>query len=325
MTGKEDTLRIDIIIPVYKPDDKLKRLFRGIASQTVKPDNIIVMYTKSSPDDHFAPDYIEEGMKAAGDLKVYEIERNEFDHGGTRAAAVSLSHSSVFIMMTMDAVPADEHFIERLIAIFDKDMYVGAAYGRQLPDDSSSLAERFTRGFNYPATPVLKSKEDIDRLGIKTFFCSNVCAAYSRDIYNKLGGFIDRTIFNEDMIFAHKVIMNGYKIYYAADAGVIHSHDYTPMQQFHRNFDLAVSQAMHPEVFEGVSSESEGARYIKSAYRYFKDAGKGYMIVPFVWGCCFRYAGYLLGKRYDKLPMKLVKACAMNKGFFGERENVRSK
>ena len=306
----------DIIIPVYKPDERLKRLFRGIAAQTVKPGNIIVMYTRSSPDDRFAQEYIDEGRKAAGDLKVYEIEKNEFDHGGTRAAAVSESHSDIFIMMTMDAVPADEYLIERLTGIFGRDKNVGAAYGRQLPDTDSSLAEKFTRGFNYPGTPVLKSKDDIDRLGIKTFFCSNVCAAYRRDIYDKLGGFIDRTIFNEDMIYAHRVIMNGYKIYYAADAGVIHSHDYTPMQQFHRNFDLAVSQAMHPEVFEGVSSESEGARYIKSAYRYFKDAGKAYLIVPFVWGCCFRYAGYLLGKRYDKLPGGLVRACAMNKSFF---------
>lgn len=36
----------------------------------------------------------------------------------------------------------------------------------------------------------------------KTFFCSNVCAMYRRSIYEKLGGFVKHTIFNEDMIFA---------------------------------------------------------------------------------------------------------------------------
>ncbi len=314
-------MTLDLIIPVYRPDEKLMRLFKGISIQTVKPDNIIVMYTRASADDHLGSEYIEAGMEAvAGNLRVYEIDRNEFDHGGTRAAAVSHSKAGLFVMMTMDAVPADEYLIEKLTDIFEKDMYVAAAYGRQLPDAGSSLAERFTRGFNYPETPLVKSRYDLEKLGIKTFFCSNVCAVYRRDVYDKLGGFAEKTIFNEDMIYAHGIIMNGYRIYYAADAGVVHTHDYTPMQQFHRNFDLAVSQAMHPEVFKGVSSESEGVKYIKSAYVYFKKAGKGYLIVPFVWGCCFKYAGYLLGKKYDKLPKKLVKACAMNKAFFEKPE-----
>ena len=312
-------MTIDVIIPVYRPDGKFKRLLHGLAEQTVKPDNIIVMFTRAREGDSLGPEYMEEGRKAANDFRVYELDRSEFDHGGTRAAALTHSKAEVFMMMTMDAVPYDEHLIENITSVFEKDESVASAYARQLPDEKSGLAERFTRGFNYPGTPEFKSSEDIDRLGIKTFFCSNVCAAYRRDVYDKLGGFIKRTIFNEDMIYAHKVIMNGYRIYYAAEAGVIHTHEYTPMQQFHRNFDLAVSQAMHPEVFEGVSSESEGVRYIKAAYRYFTDAGKGYLIIPFVWGCCFKYAGYLLGKRYDRLPAGLVRACAMNKGFFDKR------
>lgn len=41
---------------------------------------------------------------------------------------------------------------------------------------------------------------------------------------------------------------------------VVHSHNYSVKQQFHRNFDLAVSQTAHPEIFEQVSSEAEGMR-----------------------------------------------------------------
>ena len=39
-------------------------------------------------------------------------------------------------------------------------------------------------------------------------------------------------------------------IAYEAEARVLHSHNYTNMQQLRRNFDLGVSQAEHPEVFE---------------------------------------------------------------------------
>ena len=311
-------MSIDICIPVYKPDEKFARLLKGLKTQTVKPANIIIMYTRSSAGDHLDPGLIELGMEA-GEFKVYELDKADFDHGGTRAAAFMHSDADIMVMMTMDAIPYDDRLIEELTVPF-ADMSVAATYARQMPAESSSLAERFTRGFNYPETSRVKGREDLEELGIKTFFCSNVCAAYRRDVYDELGGFIKRTIFNEDMIFAHKVIMSGYKICYSAAAKVIHTHEYSAMQQFHRNFDLAVSQAMHPEVFEGISSESEGVKYIKEAHRYFKNEHRGYLIIPFVYGCCFKYLGYLLGRRYDKLPKWFVNMCAMNKGFFRQEK-----
>ena len=64
------------------------------------------------------------------------------------------------------------------------------------------------------------------------------------------GDLFQNAIFNEDMIFAGKAVMeDDYAIAYVADAKVIHSHNYNCTQQFKRNFDLAVSQADHPEVF----------------------------------------------------------------------------
>lgn len=54
------------------------------------------------------------------------------------------------------------------------------AYARQLPDKDCPLAERYTRSFNYPEESCLKTKADLKRLGIKTFFASNVCCAYDR-------------------------------------------------------------------------------------------------------------------------------------------------
>ena len=77
-----------------------------------------------------------------------------------------------------------------------------------------------------------------------------MCAAYDKGIYQKTGGFTERAIFNEDMICAGTMIQKGYSVVYAADARVYHSHNYSGRQQFHRNFDLGVSQAEHPEIFE---------------------------------------------------------------------------
>lgn len=73
---------------------------------------------------------------------------------------------------------------------------------------------------------------------------------------------------------AGTMIKAGYGVAYAAEAKVVHSHNYTCIQQFRRNFDLAVSQADHPEIFGGIPSESEGIRLVKSTARYLVKEGK---------------------------------------------------
>ena len=75
-----------------------------------------------------------------------------------------------------------------------------------------------------------------------------------------MGGFEHKTIFNEDMIMASKMIEDGKAVAYQADARVWHWHDYKAIQQLHRNFDLAVSQVDHGGLFLKVRSESEGVK-----------------------------------------------------------------
>ena len=193
---------------------------------------------------------------------------------------------------------------------------IGAAYARQLPRLDCSSLEKYTRAFNYSKESRIKTKDDLGTLGIKTFFCSNVCAMYDRKIYLELGGFPHNTIFNEDMIFARGLIDAGYAIAYAADARVVHSHNYTGKQQFHRNFDLAVSQARHPEVFGDVPSEGEGIRMIRRVAGQVCRGGRPWLLFPLIWQSGCKYMGYLLGKRYRRLPAKLVKRCSQNKSFW---------
>ena len=90
------------------------------------------------------------------------------------------SRADIVVFMTDDAVPADEFLIEKLVGAFDQRGPEGEAvimaYARQLPDKDCPLAERYTRSFNYPEESCLKTKADLKRLGIKTFFASNVSA-----------------------------------------------------------------------------------------------------------------------------------------------------
>lgn len=303
----------DVIIPVYKPDGRLYKLLDMLERQTVPVERIILINTEQCYFDRMiaGTDF----WHKYKNVMVRHISKREFDHGYTRKRAVSDSKSRYFVMMTDDAVPADEYLLEKLLA----PIWEGKAamsYARQLPDEDCGIIEHFTRGFNYPEESFVKSNKDLPEMGIKTFFASNVCAAYDREIYDSLGGFVKRTIFNEDMIYARKLIDAGYKIAYTAQAQVIHSHNYSGKQQFQRNFDLGVSHAQYPEIFEGIKTESEGIRLVKRTCKYLVGIHKPFLIVKLFWLSGCKYTGYFLGKRYKKLPFNVVKACSMNREYW---------
>ncbi len=299
---------VSVIIPVYKPNSMYVRLLKGLKYQTYPIKEIIVINTEQQY-------YHEEKYPSLEQLRVIHIKKEEFDHGGTRNAGAKMATGDILLFMTQDAVLADANVIERLVASFDDDR-VGAAYARQLPNENCNLIERYTRSFNYPKESRVKKYSDLNELGIKTYFCSNVCAAYKKEIYETLGGFECRTIFNEDMIFAANIIKHGYFIAYCAEARVIHSHNYTGMEQLHRNFDLAVSQADYPEIFEGIPSEQEGIRLVKKTFRYLLKKKRPLEVIHLIYISGCKYVGYFLGKRYRKLPLKVVRQLSMNKKYW---------
>ena len=306
--------KADVIIPTFKPGDKLEKLLRRLLEQSVPVGRVIIMNTEEKYWDAERFESLFEGEDTK--LTVCHIRQSEFDHGRTRHEGILKSDADVCICMTHDCVPYDRNLVKELLEALDASERVAAAYARQLPAADCGVIERYTRDFNYPAVSRLKGKEDEDELGIKTYFCSNVCAAYKREIYRKLGGFIRKTIFNEDMIFAAKAMKNGYAVYYAADARVIHSHNYTASQQFHRNFDLAISQADNPDVFSGIRSEGEGIRMVKDTARWLVKTGHAYLVPKLVVDSGFKYLGYLAGKRYKKLPRKLAVKLSMNRNYW---------
>lgn len=299
---------ITVIIPTYKPDQTFRRLLMRIAKQTHPADRILIMNTEKK---HWDTSY--EGL--ARHMEVVHLSKAEFDHGGTRDRAARMADTDLIIFMTQDALPQNHNLFAELVDFFTLPD-VKVAYARQLPAKDCAIIERYTRSFNYPKESRVKGREDLSTLGIKTYFCSNVCAAYDRQTYLDLGGFVTHTIFNEDMIFAGKLIQSGYQVAYAAEARVIHSHNYSNMQQLRRNFDLAVSQVDHPEVFAGIKAEGEGLRLVTQTAKYLLRIRKPWLIGSLLLKSAAKYKGYWLGKHYQALPDKIIMALTMNRSYW---------
>ncbi len=299
---------VDIIIPTYRPDESVVYLMKKLLKQTYPIHEIHIIDTETGI-------FPKELKNLSDKIRISKIKPEQFDHGGTRHEGAMQSHADIIIYMTQDAMPVNEYLIEELVKAFDNEK-IAAAYARQLPNSKCNVIERYTRAFNYPEQSRIKSLEDLETLGIKTYFCSDVCAAYRKSVYESLGGFEEKTIFNEDMIMAAKIIQSGGSVKYVAEAKVIHSHNYNCKQQFQRNFDLAVSQVEHPEVFQNIKSESEGMRLVKNTMTYLIKIKKPWLIIKLILQSAFKYMGYCLGRKYSQLPMWLIKKCTMNQRYW---------
>ena len=311
-----------VVILTHMPSDELAISLEKLLEQTIKPKKIIIYNTDlihffKRISDRFKLEKILYDDKSF--IQLVHISKNEFDHGKTRNDATKLIDTDYVLFLTDDAVPYDKFLCENLLKAFDKyrdDKDVAVVYARQIAKSNAKLKEKYVRLFNYPDYDIVKDKVSEKKLGIKNYFCSNVCAMYDMSIFNSTGKFEENVILNEDTFYAYKVINEGYKIVYVSDALVYHSHNYTYKEQFSRNFDIGVSQAEREEMFNSIPSYSEGKKLVTFVISKLLKELHIIMAFDFIIECAFRYFGFRKGINYKSLTKDQCIKYALNKKYF---------
>ena len=289
----------EVIIPVYQPDKRFYILLKRLLLQSVKPEKINIILTLSEKYDEaaFIKGLAENDIKTPV-ISVDAIQKCEFNHGGSRQNAAEKVNTPYALFMTQDAVPVNSKLAEHLLKEFDNER-IAVTYARQMPYKNATLREKFARNYNYPEESSIKDKKMLDAGKIKAIFCSDVCAMYDMEVFKNLEGFVRDTDFNEDMMYANRALLNDYLVSYCAEAKVYHSHNLSFTGQFKRNKEIARSQKEHPEVFEALSSESEGLSFVKNGVKYMLDNGNAVEAAKFMADCGFKFAGYKVGKLFN--------------------------
>ena len=296
---------VTIVIPVCNPNAKFLELLSNIQKQTVE---FSVLIIDSGQNDYYRQCIDELNCN----IRIKKINATEFNHGGTRQLGMILyPQSDIYVFLTQDAILADEFAIANLLAVFCDDK-VGAAYGRQIPHKDASLFARITREINYDRESHIYSLTDKEKYGIKTCFMSNSFAAYRRISMENVRGFPSNTILCEDMYVAAKMLMNGWKLAYASDACVYHSHNYTIVQEFKRYFDIGVFHTREKWIRKNFGeAEGEGKRFILYEIKQIMHQ-KPYLIAEMFCRDIAKWCGYRLGMLERFLPMKIKKIISMN-------------
>ena len=280
---------ISVIIPTLNAEHDIEGLLTVLGRQSIQPIETLVV-------DSASEDRTIELIQKHKGVRLLQIDRQDFNHGGTRDLALRESRGDFVCFLTQDALPVSDDYLELLVAPMVDDSEIALVSGRQLPKADARRFEQLVRGFNYPDSSSVRSKRDLKKFGIKTFFASDTCSAYRRTAYLECGGF-DHVNTNEDMLMAAKFIASGMKVAYEPRAEVYHSHNLTPFQQFARNRAVGFFLETHADDLMHASEIGEGGRLVKAVSSLLLREGNLVEFIAFGVDCCARLLGNRAGRR----------------------------
>ncbi len=230
--------QVTVAIPVRDGGELLEHTLEALARQTVAHE--LLVCDSGSIDDSVA-------AARAHRARVIEIHPREFSHGGTRNLLIGEATGAHVALVSQDAEPADERWLERLLGGFDLAADVGIVYGPYIPraDARAAVKWELEAWFGSLAPDgharVERLDEDertgvpaIELIGRRGFF-TDANACISREAWSRVP--FREVPYAEDRVLAIEMLRAGYAKAYVPEAAVVHSHDYTPWQEFRRCFD----------------------------------------------------------------------------------------
>ena len=286
---------ISIVIPVKDGGEDLRRCLWGIARQRVGEEVEVVVVDSASQDGSGA---LAEAMGA----RVHAIAAADFTHGGARNLGVSLARGEVVVFTSQDAYAPHDDWLERLTAPVCAGTVAGA-YGRQFAHDGASAAEQYFLDFLYGPASREQAAAGPHELTMDATLFSNVNAAIRTDVMRRYP-FAEDIIMSEDQEWSRRVLLDGKRLAYVAEAVVRHSHAYTLRAAFKRFFDSGVSAEQAYMAGGAPAAEvlrRRATEYARGELRWLWD-GHRRAIPHAVLYEGAKFAGLQLGLRHERLP-----------------------
>ncbi len=300
---------IGLVIPTKNAQATLDTILQLLDDSPVEFSSLII---DSSSNDQTV------SIAKSHNAKVIVIPQADFNHGATREFARKQLNTDIVVYLTQDAIPVSSDLVANLVApLIDNDNVV-VSYGRQVAHEGADVFEAFPREYNYGDEPQIRGIDDVAEYGVYTFFCSNSCAAYKNSALDEIGGF-KSVLTNEDYFAVADLLQLGYKIAYAANAVVQHSHRYSLWQEFQRYFDTGYVRAENPIIQELLGqAESRGIGFVATLLqKVFQDKP---LLIPYaIIQSLMKWIGYRIGFYGSALPLWLRKKLSQQSFYWSSR------
>ncbi|MBX3099097.1 MAG: glycosyltransferase family 2 protein [Salinibacterium sp.] len=199
------------------------------------------------------------------EVRLHQIPNSEFGHGKTRNLAAQLAAGEFVVYLTHDAIPADDFWLESLLAPFASFPGVVGVVGRHIPrpDCFPLLKYEIRRAFDSQgvdfATTISYQDPKYDRdlrygSPARLYFYSDVNSAARRRYLTEQLPYQD-VAYAEDQLFAEDFMTLGGLKAYTPWGAVIHSNDLSYSEYKKRLFDefvgLRLAGAVMPPASHG--------------------------------------------------------------------------
>lgn len=278
---------VDIICPLYNASNYIKELHDSLLKQEkVKINKIRYVLTESKDDT--------EKYLIYNNINYKKIKKNEFSHSLVREREAFESNAEIVAFITQDVVIEDKFWLYNLIKDID-DKEIVATYSRQLTKYNN--LEKYTRESNYPQEDIIKSKKDIEKLGLKTFFFSDAASAINTKIFKELNGYDNKNLpISEDMYIAYKIIINNYKIKYCSESMVYHSHDFS-LKEIYERYKLTGKFLKENSYLDKYGTTESGASLAIYILKRIFQEKKFILLIRYPFDMAARLIGLKVGKR----------------------------
>jgi glycosyltransferase involved in cell wall biosynthesis len=204
-----------VVIRCCNEGAHLGKLLTGIMNQTL--DNVEIIVVDSGSTD--------ETLEVAAQFptKILHIEPERFSFGRSLNLGCEVATAEFIVFASAHVYPVYDTWLENLLTPFEN-CQVALSYGRQVGNELSAYSERQVMAKWFPETSIVLQDHP---------FCNNANAAIRADLFRKYRYNEDLTGL-EDLDWAKRVLADGHRLSYRADAEVVHVHQETWRQVFNR-------------------------------------------------------------------------------------------
>ena len=302
---------LDVIIPVFKKKNHLKRLLKALKKQTLKASKIIIVYAEGTevPED-------KEYLTGAG---ATLLSAGTSFTGEVYNTGLKESTGDMILFLDPDVFLTSEDMAEKLAEDLWKER-TAAAFCRLIPSKKTPAKQRAAQHYLYPETSEVYDLKSVLACGVRTFMHRNIVSLVNARILKETGSYEMICLSYAEYLWCARVLYAGYSVYY--DGQVKAGFD-LPAGLFHdlkESFELAALKTMYPQVLglnTGMALKTEEGTdsllnvtekdIYRAQYRYIKDSLKKKPGASFGAGlsCRAKCLGALLGRYYFRLPLSM--------------------
>ena len=227
--------QISVVVRTLNESRFLDQLLDGIASQSMKADEILVVDSGSTDETV--------SIATSRGCRVFEIEPKRFTYGRSLNLGFAEAKGDIVVVVSAHVYPVHTDFLQQLTSPFQHED-VAMVYGRQVGDDSSKFSEKLLLEGWFPG----------ESEPWQTYpFANNANSAVRRVAWEQFK-FDESLPALEDIEFAKRAQSRGWRVAYAPNAEVVHVHEevWTQVKRRYQREASALAQ-IFPSVKFGVA------------------------------------------------------------------------